>query len=482
MSKRLKNYPDPMDVVNEYGADALRLYLVNSPVVRAETLRFRVEGVKDVVKDVLLPWYHACRFLVQEVIRCEVSSGRKFTPCLASDLLDRANNMDRWILSASQSLVKFVHQEMQAYRLYTVIPRLIHFLGQLTNWYVRLNRDRMRGAMGEEEALVSLQTLYDVLMTTVLCMAPLTPYMSELLYQTLKRALPDGHPLKAETVHFLMVPDLNEELLDSTLERQMGRMQTVINLGRTMRERQRVPVKTPVRSVTVLHADPEYVCDIQTLEAYVKEELNTIDLEVSDDKSSVILSAVPNFKALGSRLGKDMKAVQEAVKNLSHEDLEKFEIDGKIVLLDGKHELGREDLLLQRTFKGDDKKQKGDANTNLVVEGDNSVAVLIDFTPDDSLQRKATAREVANRVQKLRKQYRLQQTDEVEMIAHSPDVELQDLIQAESSYITKCLRRDLHIRNELPTSNGVCEGRQAICHESVDINGKPLIIVFHKLN
>ena len=134
LGKRLKNYPDPLEVVKKYGADALRIYLVNSPVVRAEPLKFVEEGVKDVVKTVLLPWFHAYRFFVENVQRYEAAFACAF---VADDVLRRdavSNVMDRWILSAFQSLVGYVRAEMAAYRLYTVTPRLLSFIDALTNW------------------------------------------------------------------------------------------------------------------------------------------------------------------------------------------------------------------------------------------------------------------------------------------------------------------------------------------------------------
>lgn len=136
MSKRKKNYPDPLDVVNKHSADALRLYLINSPVVRGENLRFKEEGVKDIVKDVFLPWYNAFRFLLQNVERFEHETK---TPFIYKDTKDPEhlsdNIMDKWILSFTQSLLQFLKTEMQGYRLYTVVPRLIKYIDNLTNWY-----------------------------------------------------------------------------------------------------------------------------------------------------------------------------------------------------------------------------------------------------------------------------------------------------------------------------------------------------------
>ena len=141
MSKRLQNYPDPNDVIAKYGADALRLYLINSPVVRAEPLRFKEEGVFAVVKDVFLPWYNAYRFFVQNARRVGEDTSRPFSP--ADQSLDAATNvLDRWVCSATRTLVNAVRDEMAAYRLYTVVPALVAFIEGLTNIYVRFNRKR----------------------------------------------------------------------------------------------------------------------------------------------------------------------------------------------------------------------------------------------------------------------------------------------------------------------------------------------------
>lgn len=139
MSKRKKNYPDPMDVLRKYGADALRLYLINSPVVRAENLRFKEEGVRDIIKDVLLPLYNSYRFLLQNIVRYEKEdlrgSARYFyDKDRHARALEQANLLDVWIVSVKESLIDFFAKEMKLYHLYTVVPRLTKFIDQLTNW------------------------------------------------------------------------------------------------------------------------------------------------------------------------------------------------------------------------------------------------------------------------------------------------------------------------------------------------------------
>eukprot|EP00415_Alexandrium_ostenfeldii_P003512 UN3512 len=135
MSKRLKNYPDPKEIVESYGADAVRMYLCNSPVVRAEPLKFKEDGVQEVVKRVFLPWYHSYRWLVTEATRFE-STGQKFKPDFER-VKASTNLMDKWINASNHGLIKFVREEMEAYRLYTVVPRLVAFLEDLTNMYIR---------------------------------------------------------------------------------------------------------------------------------------------------------------------------------------------------------------------------------------------------------------------------------------------------------------------------------------------------------
>ena len=133
MSKRKKNYPDPNGLMDKYGADALRLFLINSPVVKAESLRFKEEGVRDILKDVFLPWYNAYRFLLQNIDLYQSTHGTEFVWSETSYGQSK-NVMDRWIISFTQSLLVFVKKEMAAYRLYTVLPRLMKFIDNLTNW------------------------------------------------------------------------------------------------------------------------------------------------------------------------------------------------------------------------------------------------------------------------------------------------------------------------------------------------------------
>jgi len=414
MSKRLKNYPDPNQVAKDHGADAVRMYMCNSPVVRAEPLKFKEEGVKEVVKNVFLPWYNVYRFFLQEVARYE-STGTKFVP--DSELIKKSTNfMDKWVNAGNHGLIKFVKEEMEAYRLYTVVPRLVNFLEDLTNWYVRLNRDRMRGNSGPDEARTALCTLYDVLLNTCVLLAPVTPFITDLIYRNLSRALPEGHVMKSKCVHWVMMPEVDPEAVNPAITLAVERLQSVVELGRTCRERKKVGLKTPLKTMQVLHKSEEFMKDIRELEPYLKEELNVVEVTFSTDTSSVVLQPELNFRTLGKKLGKDMKKVQEAAKSLTPAECAKFESEGKIMI--GGYEICRNDDEPELSEMTVSPKVKGLTDANLEANGDKSgIVVILDFTYDEGLEMFATCRTVSNNIQKLRKEAKIQQSDAVDVWA-----------------------------------------------------------------
>uniref|UniRef100_A0A671U3N3 Isoleucine--tRNA ligase, cytoplasmic n=1 Tax=Sparus aurata TaxID=8175 RepID=A0A671U3N3_SPAAU len=351
MSKRKKNYPDPGLIVQNYGADALRLYLINSPVVRAENLRFKEEGVRDVLKDVLLPWYNAYRFLVQNVQRLQKEEDIQFL--YNENTAKQSDNiMDKWIQSFTQSLIQFFKAEMDAYRLYTVVPRLVKFVDMLTNWYVRTNRRRLKGESGTEDCLWALETLFSVLFSMCRLMAPFTPFITEMMYQNLRHLIdPTAVEEKdASSIHYLMLPQVRESVIDKRIESAVSQMQSVIELGRVIRDRKTLPVKYPLKEVVVIHQDQEALKDIQSLQKYILEELNVRQLTLSTDKDKygIRLRAEPDHMVLGKRLKGAFKAVTASIKELTSEQLEAFQKTGSITV-DG-HELHEEDLRLMYTF------------------------------------------------------------------------------------------------------------------------------------
>nr|XP_054496213.1 isoleucine--tRNA ligase, cytoplasmic isoform X3 [Agelaius phoeniceus] len=465
MSKRKKNYPDPMHIVNSYGADALRLYLINSPVVRAENLRFKEEGVRDILKDVFLPWYNAYRFLVQNVqVLQHKDEGREFL--YNENTVKESNNiMDKWILSFTQSLIQFFKAEMAAYRLYTVVPRLVKFVDVLTNWYVRMNRRRLKGENGTEDCIMALETLFSVLFSMCRLMAPYTPFITELMYQNLKTLIDPAsvQEKNTESIHYLMLPQVREDLIDKKIESAVSCLQSVIELGRVIRDRKTIPVKYPLKEVVVIHQDPEALENIRSLEKYVLEELNVRALTLSADKAryGVRLRAEPEHTVLGRRLKGAFKPLMAAIKQLSSEQLERFQETGSIVV-EG-HELHGEDLRLMY--------QMTEGSAQFEAHSDAQVLVLLDVTPDQSMVDEGVAREVINRIQKLRKKRNLVPTDEITVYYRAlPEGEYLDtVIQQHAEFIFATIKADLK-PYPVPTS------REVLIQETTQLKGSELEI------
>ena len=162
--------------------------MITSPAVRGDALKFNEPGVKDIIKDAFLPWINALKFLTQNIERWELDRNEKFIYTELNEFKG-SNIMDKWILSSIQSLLKFVREEMALYKLYTVLPRLIKFIDTLCNWYVRLNRRRLRGETGTDDSYLALNTLFNVLYLMVRLCAPFIPFLTETMYQRIKKYL-----------------------------------------------------------------------------------------------------------------------------------------------------------------------------------------------------------------------------------------------------------------------------------------------------
>lgn len=444
MSKRKKNYPDPMEIVSEYGADALRLYLTNSPAVRGDNLRFKKTDVFALLKEVFIPWLNAYRFFVQQVERYEKEEGESFWFKGEASVGRSTNVMDRWILSFTQSLLAAVHREMAAYRLYNVTPRLVKFVDNLTNWYVRFNRRRLKGDGGREDCLCALETLCAVLLSMIRVMAPFTPFITETMYQNLKKIVEPGALGQGDTasVHYLSVPSPIEALMSPETEASVTLLQSVIELGRYLRDRHNLPLRYPLQEVVVVVQGGESALNsLLTLEDYIKEELNVRRLTTSTDRSryGVTLTADINFRSLGARLKGDVKAVQQVVCGLSDAEVQAMLERGNLEVLG--HTLLPEDVVVKYGFAG--------TGGHYEAHADQSALVLLDTTPSEELLAEGLAREVVNRIQRLRKKARLVPTDEVTvwLAVGDPDSQLASVVASHKQFIETTSRTPCKLGN-----------------------------------
>ena len=417
MSKRLKNYPDPMHVIEAYGADALRAYLINSPVVRAEPMRFTEKGVRDVVRSVVLPLWNAYSFFATYAA---VDAWRP--PAEPSPVAERAL-IDRWLLSVVQSLVTDVNREMEAYKLYNVIPAVLGFIDHLTNWYIRRSRRRFWRSESAADKQHAFETLYEVLCIFSRLLAPILPFMAELLYQRLEV----GHRVGAlDSVHLESFPEADPAVVNEDLEAGMAAVREVVNQGRGLREQQKLPIRQPLArmEIALSHHVPESLrCEPELL-AYAAEELNLKEIALVDDVGQLVqLKAKPNFKVLGRRLGKRMKVFAAAIAELSADDVRRV-MDGESIVVEGEL-LESEAFIVVQEPVGEG-----------AVASSGEVTVRLDTEISPALRGEYLARECISKVQQARKSAGLQVEDRIVLSLTTTVEELQLAIATHADWIS----------------------------------------------
>ena len=395
MSKSLRNYTPPDELMETYGADALRLYSINSGLVKGEEQRFADSGVRDMVRRALLPWYNAYSFLrtYAEIDQWSPEKGQH----------EGENVLDQWIMSRLQTLKQTVATEMEGYRLYNVVPALFAFIEDLTNWYIRLNRGRFWGEEISADKIAAYSTLYEVLMELSKVMAPFAPFLSEHLYQALAELA--GQSAQPNSVHLCDYPEAESVKVKPGLETAVERMQQVILLGRQKREEVKIGLRTPLSSLTIINSDEALLDDMRRIERYVQEELNVQSVAYSTDESAYIeLCAKPNFPLLGKRLGKRMKSFAAVIDVLTPEQIALLQQSGRLELtVDGETEVfSAEEVRVQ---------QHARAGTNTLSNSQIAVDLDCHLTPE--LIRGGYAREVVNRIQRARKDMNFAVSDRV---------------------------------------------------------------------
>ncbi|GAA5879032.1 hypothetical protein JCM3774_004476 [Rhodotorula dairenensis] len=466
MSKSLKNYPDPTMILDRYGADALRLFLINSPVVRGDSLRFKEEGVKEVISHVLLPLLNSYRFFLGQAALLKKDQGveYKYDP----KNLGSSNVMDRWILARCQTLIQTVKTEMEAYRLYTVVNQILGLIDELTNWYIRFNRRRLKGENGLEDTLHALNTLFETLFTLCRTLSAFTPFITENIYQGLRPFFPAdvshlGVGNDVRSLHFLPFPHVREEYFDPVMERQVSRLQAVIDLGREVRQRKVIPVKTPLAELVVFHPEQEYLDDVKSLLPYVEQELNVRTVVFTSDEAQcgIKFRADADYAVLGRKLRKDLARVKKALPNVASDDVKAYLATGQITV-DGV-ELVKGDLTATRYVEVPPRVEGGpeyETNTN------NDVVILLDCLRRPELEQEGTAREVVNRVQRLRKKAGLVATDDIDVFYSFTEglgKELEDIMVASDDVICRTLKKSPRPKTEFTGE------RDVVIEEEVEV-------------
>ncbi len=419
MSKSLKNYPEPTEVIEKYGADALRFYLVNSAVIRGEELKFSESGVLEVVKTTLLPLWNSFVFFTTyaNIDKWEVPSN--IEEAINNTKFD--NELDRWLLSSLQHLVSEVTEAIDNYKIYKAVEPINKFIDQLTNWYIRRSRRRFWKSENDNDKTSAYLALYYTLLELSKVIAPILPFIAEEMFQILKT---DDMP---ESVHLCDYPKPKNELLNLTLEKRMSMIQVVVSLGRSLRTQNRLKIRQPLSEIFVVNANKDDLEIINDMADLVIEELNVKKVTFDTDESKMLsLSAKPNFKKLGKTVGKNMKKLQQGLLKLSSEDIVAMQkgASKKVEHDDFGMEVSIDDIMIVREEK-----------PGLKILNEGAITVGLNTTLNDNLISEGYAREVVNKIQNLRKEKDFNVVDRIKVMIQCED-DLKSSVENHMEYLS----------------------------------------------
>ncbi len=440
MSKRLKNYTDPMELIDRFGSDPLRLYLISAPVVRAEPFSFQDKGVQQVIRK-LSPWYNGFKFFTQCYTRYnKVFPEKKIL--YTTHEVNFTNVMDIWIDEKLNSLVKVVRKEMSEFKLYKILDKLLEFIDQLTNWYIKLNRDRLKGIYQNdtvENWEHSLKTLYNVLYKFSIVMAPFTPFFCEYLYLELSKYQPSI--LRKESVHLYSYPEI-EESKEGDIERQMDNIQKTIDITRKLKLSNKINLSMPVKKVIVAHNSKVFRDDVSFLKDYLISEANIIDLEVDEISKYATFEIVPNKSTIGRKFRKESGKVVQLINQTSLENINNLTFN---------------DIKITEDYYSIVPKVNEDIEFEYSL--DNNILVLLDKTEDENVITLNNINKFKREIQNLRKDIGLQMWDKIKIYYHEVDSELGNIIANNQDTLRKMIIYDI-----LPISHKN-ENRQLVTRE-----------------
>ena len=417
MSKRLGNGVDPFSTIEKYGSDPLRWYMItnSSPW---DNLKFDVDGIEEVRRKFFGTLYNTYSFfsLYANVDGFEYKE--------ADVPMAERPEIDRWILSVLNTLVKEVDTCYSEYEP-TKAGRLISdFVNDnLSNWYVRLNRKRFWGGEFTQDKLSAYQTLYTCLETVAKLMSPIAPFYADKLYMDLVTATGRDNVV---SVHLAKFPEYKEDMIDKELEVRMQMAQDVTSMVLALRRKVNIKVRQPLQCIMIPVVDEEQRAHIEAVKALIMSEVNVKDIKFVDGAAGVLVKKVKcDFKKMGPKFGKQMKAVAAAVAEMSQDAIAELEKNGSYTL-----QLNGTDVLVEAT----DVEIFSEDIPGWLVANEGKLTVALDVTVTEELRREGIARELVNRIQNIRKSSGLEITDKIK-ITLSKNQQTDDAVNEYKDYI-----------------------------------------------
>jgi len=397
MSKNLKNYTDPAELLDSYGADAVRLFLVHSALLKAEDLRFSDDGVKDVLKSIILPIWNAYSFFVT------YANIDGITPEGAPQ--DPSNPLDKWIISEAENLVEKCSSALDVYDLSKAVDPILQFIEYLNNWYIRRSRRRFWKSVGPEsdtDKNEAYGTLYAVLKTLITVAAPFIPFTTDAIWQNLRT------PSDPESVHLADFPIPRGDRRDRVLEFKMAVVQHAVSMGRALRSQYNIKVRQPLKSVELVTLNPDEKKVLLEMEEIIREELNVKNVIFRDNEEDLVeYEAKANFRVMGKELGKNMKAAAEKIASLSQGEIQGLLKGATLSIELGGGDAGSVDITSEKL----DIRRLEKANLKVLNEGTLTVGLDTEITAE--LSKEGDVRDLVRGVQNLRKESGLDVTDRI---------------------------------------------------------------------
>lgn len=393
MSKRLKNYPDPEKVIEKFGADAIRLYMLHSPAVKAEDMRFSEKGVEHILRQVLIPFWNAFVFL------STYAKIYKWKP----EPLSRPPHalIDRWILSLTQKLIRDVEEGMEAYDLNKAVEPFVGFVDQLTNWYIRRSRGRFWADADTPDRREAFAALYAVLLQLVRVAAPFIPFLAEAIYRELRtKDLP-------ESVHLSDFPNYNSAQRNEELEREVKAAQAAVSLGHSLRKEYKLKVRQPLKRAHLISSNGELLHSLEKQMQLIADELNVKEVKLhSNEAEFVQWTAKPNFSILGKKIGKLMPEAQKAIQQFDRKQIQRLASGHPLNL-----ELRGEPFQLEPADVQIERKVK----EGLAAGNEGELTVALDTALDEELLQEGLARELVNKINTMRREMGFEVTDRIRL-------------------------------------------------------------------
>ena len=417
MSKRLGNAVDPFATIEQYGSDPLRWYMITN-ASPWDNIKFDIDGIEEVRRKFFGTLYNTYSFFA---LYANVDGFDYSEPDV--DWKERPE-IDRWILSLLNSLVKDVDGFLDTYEPTRAGRAISDFVNDnLSNWYVRLNRRRFWGGGMTTDKLSAYQTLYTCLETVAKLMAPIAPFYADRLFCDLIAAT--GRE-KVESVHLSEFPVCNEAMIDKDLEERMQMAQDVSSMVLALRRKVNIKVRQPLQTIMVPVVDAHQQESIEAVKALILNEVNVKELKFVDNAAGILVKKIkPDFKKLGPRYGKIMKALAAAIQAMSQDEINAFEKAGTFTLT-----VEGQEAMIERA----DVEIISEDIPGWLVANEGRLTVALDITVTENLRKEGLARELVNRIQNLRKSSGYDITDKISVTVLSNDG-MDEAIKDFNSYI-----------------------------------------------